>query len=384
MSESKNWLWKAFIGAIIATLVSIYLPKALGESVVKYQLETDRNEPLVENNIYIEIDGEKKKLKPDSDGVVKIKFNEENEGEEVNLKVIDKDGKEQYSQNIKLEEQEDKQPKKLIVPTKKFVREVKTTDNYKFSFHSLRREGGCVIMHLTITNLSDEERLLEFNSQRSTIYTNNNYTNDTSGNRQKASACILNNCTRGGWSINDPKQRFRPEQTLNANIAFWGIPREATEIIEGRFCYNGNSFVEVNNIELPKIKAGLNIAISGDFVVEWKGANRKDKVVNLEFNVANTASDIRTFHVGKSVVYDDIGNKYTANNAAFRLPTNKRVNQEEILQSINENFYISIDNFDKKATKIERVEVNIGNTHTGSIRVGEYVYGFKKGKLIGE
>jgi len=155
MKEPKNWLLVLIVGAIITFAVTriggCLFPD---NNVMTVKLDTETIKLLKENQkseLKIFIEGKETKVsKPNSDGEIKIKVSEDNDGKKAELKVVDKEGKDLKTKDIVLD-----RPKP---PAKGFPITITTPDNFKFEFTDIEWKDNEIKMNFKTTNLGDKDR----------------------------------------------------------------------------------------------------------------------------------------------------------------------------------------------------------------------------------
>jgi len=243
MREPKNWLVGVILVAIIGFMVNQVGGCLFSSNEMTVKLDPETIKLLKENQkseLKIVIEGKETTVsKPNSDGEVKIKVSEDNDGKKAELKVVDKEGKALKKKEVTLKKPVEKKPDKAV---KSFADREVITDNFKFDFTDIKRNGNEVKMFYKVTNLHEADRQLAMTCWASIFYT------DVGTQHGSNVCCIADRC-----NTHIAKNSMPPDIYLNGNITIPNVAQNATMIKRGIFEYNGKRF-EQKNIKLPAAK----------------------------------------------------------------------------------------------------------------------------------
>lgn len=246
MKQPKNWL----IGVILAAIIGFFVNWTLGtivpsKSEMTYKLTPELLKIIEKNkntNVFIVIEGKETKVKPNSDGEIKIKISKENDGKKAELKVTNEEGKELKKKKIILQS-----------PVEGFPVTITTPDDFRFEFTDIEwKDNKDLKITFNTTNLGNKDRELKFNVGRSIGYT------DVGTDNRVRSFCFNKKCTTyykyGGQFIGDVRKKMPKDIFINCSLNIRGIDENTTMIQRLVIGYNKNKNFELTKISLPPIQ----------------------------------------------------------------------------------------------------------------------------------
>jgi len=245
MKQPKNWL----LGIIISAIIVFFINWALGniftsKNEMIYKLDPEILKILEENkktDIFIVIEGKETKVKPNSDGEIKIKVPEEDDGKTAELKVINEEGRELKNKDITLE--------KPAPTISGFPTVFNTSDKFKFEFTDIQRHSNNQVeIFFKTTNLDNEDRNLTILAGKSICYT------DSGTQHGIRKYCINDRCTRryGSGKIRSEASNLMPSNIhLNSSLLIQNMDKDATMIKRLIIGYSGGKKFELKDIKLP-------------------------------------------------------------------------------------------------------------------------------------
>ncbi len=380
MKKPKNWIIVAMLTAIIGFAVNKLGDKIFPSSATTINIQLVDGitaQPKRTGKVIIIIDGKEFEESANKDGNVKFKIPEEYKEKSGKLKVVDKQGNEQYSEDILInDETNEKNIEVDVFDVEEFIpknHKNKAYDalvnNFKFDFQELKREGERITMFYKVTNMEEEDRKLTFIPFLNVFF-------DDQGNqiKQNSMACIAKRCNSSGFKRDlsawdekrNPVSNSMPAGIpLNVKFVVRGVSKKATKFTRIDFDVRINDNkqeMQLTNVELPTTTGGPNVAIYGDFIVKWEGVQKQSETTFAQFKVFNLSAQTYTFEIGHATAYDNQGNQYTLKKTAFGKPANPQKNSEKLLPKSSERFYMPIHKIDASATSIQRITLKIGKS----------------------
>ena len=261
-----------------------------------------------------------------------------------------------------------------VTPSDGTFQKVQTSNKFKFEIVNITKAGGLLELDYKITNLSQDDRLLELCPAMTHFY------DDLSNLIFPYETCLANDCEKASYYsgigqvrtkyyCNGSSSAMMPSGIpLKARITIKDINDRATKFLRGTIWFKSeNEFrIGYEAITFPTLidKENPNKRNFGNQSIELIEAKRDGNATVVEFKHSNGDAAVYNFKITGGTIYDDQGNQFKIDGLAFanasaRANSNRAYRdwQREINTGSTVNIYTFTDQIPNSSSELRRIDI---------------------------